>query len=204
MTSVQFTLRRSLVISASWLIIGLLLLQTMLLTFRLADQSMWTDEGYTAFLARLDTPGEALAQIRRIERRPPAQFMSIWFWSRLAGSSDFSLKYFSVICTLMATALTFKLGKRVLSQSAGLWSALFMVTAPTLILYGRMKPRLRNDHDVGTGFDAGLLECLASSTSARLAGLFLLDSATAHVRLHSDGYLGAHLLYALTQWRKFS
>jgi len=162
---------------------------------------MWTDEGYTAFLMYLKTPAEVLRQVQRIERRPPLQFMSIWFWSQFAGRSDLSLRYFSVMCTLVATALTFKLGKRVLSEPAGALASLLMATSPTLLLYGRM---IRG---YGMTMALGVASTLAfwiAWRRKRLAdwGVYLICTA---LLLISDYpalvILAAHLLYVLTQWK---
>ncbi|HET7378290.1 MAG TPA: glycosyltransferase family 39 protein, partial [Anaerolineae bacterium] len=118
-----------------WLMVLLLLAQTYLLTFRLANQSMWTDEMYTSAVMHLPNITDVIEQVRRIERRPPLQFVSIWAWSKAAGDSDFSLRFFSVACTLLTTGLAFTLGRQLASERAGWWAALLTATAPTLLLY---------------------------------------------------------------------
>lgn len=124
--------------SYRWLMVLLLLAQTYLLTFHLANQSMWTDEMYTSAVMHLPNITDVIEQVRRIERRPPLQFVSIWAWSQAAGDSDFSLRFFSVACTLLTTGLAFTLGRQLASERAGWWAALLTATAPTLLLYGRM------------------------------------------------------------------
>jgi len=184
-----------------WIMLPILLGQMFLLSYRLADQSMWTDEMFSASLTYHATPGEVLDQVRRTERRPPLQFISIWGWSRVAGRSDLSLRYLSVMCALATTALAFKLGKLLLSEDTGLWAALLTATAPTLLLYGRMT----------RGYAMTMALGLASTLSFWHAwcrqrpkdwGVYLLCTA---LLLTSDypalAIVAAHLLFALTQWK---
>lgn len=185
-----------------WIVLLVLLGQALFLTFRLADQSMWTDEMHTAYLTHLRTPAEALDQIRHIERRPPLQFMSIWFWAQVAGCSDFSLRYFSVMCTLVTTTLAFKLGKRVVSENVGLWASLLTATAPTLLLYGRMTRGYAMTMSLGlasalTFWNAWHHKRPADWVAYLLCTTFLLTSDYPALAIAA-----AHGLFVLVRWKE--
>jgi hypothetical protein len=59
-----------------WILLAILLGQALLLSYRLADQSMWTDEMYTYRIVVSSTVSDALAQISLTETRPPLRASS--------------------------------------------------------------------------------------------------------------------------------
>ena len=73
-----------------WVLITILLGQIIFLSFRLADQSMWTDEMFTYCTVHTPTLTGALDHIRVTENRPPLHFLLLWGWARLVGPSEWS------------------------------------------------------------------------------------------------------------------
>jgi len=121
-----------------WIVLLILLGQVLLLTFRLADQSLWTDEMYTARIVYSQTVQEALVKIRLTENRPPLHYLVLWGWARVIGPSEWGMRFVSVAATLLATALTFRLASSLTSPRTALWAALLTATAPTLLWHGRI------------------------------------------------------------------
>ncbi|UCC62818.1 MAG: glycosyltransferase family 39 protein [Anaerolineae bacterium] len=121
-----------------WIVLLILLGQALLLTFQLADQSLWTDEMYTARIVYSQTVQEAVAKIRLTENRPPLHYLVLWGWARVVGPSEWGMRLVSVAATLLATALTFRLASSLSSPRTALWAALLAATAPTLLWYGRI------------------------------------------------------------------
>jgi 4-amino-4-deoxy-L-arabinose transferase-like glycosyltransferase len=121
-----------------WIVLLILIGQALLLTFRLADQSMWTDEMFTARIVHSPTLEEALAQIRLTENRPPLYYLALWVWARIIGYSEWGMRFFSVAAILLATAVAFRLAHDLISRRTALLAALLIATAPTLLWHGRM------------------------------------------------------------------
>lgn len=121
-----------------WIILLILVGQAFLLAFRLADQSMWTDEMHTARIVRSPSLKEALAQIQLTENRPPLHYLALWGWARIIGPSEWGMRSFSIAAILLATAATFRLACDFTSPRAALWTALLSATAPTLLWHGRI------------------------------------------------------------------
>jgi hypothetical protein len=128
--------RRRGLVSAS--ILGLAFL---LRLYHLDFQSIWWDEGHSIFVA-----GHPLAQIPTLpamDVHPPAYFALLRLWQSLAGSSEFSLRYLSVIFSLLTVALLWRFAASI-SQRAGLgassapaYTALLAALSPLYVAYAQ-------------------------------------------------------------------
>jgi hypothetical protein len=64
-----------------------------------------TDESFTATYTRHETPTMVLEEVRKNEETPPVYFLSIWLWSRVAGSGEVALRLPSLLCAMLAVVL---------------------------------------------------------------------------------------------------
>ena len=104
--------------------------------FRLGAQSLWYDEGVTAAIAQ-----RGLAELTRWtanDIQPPLYYYVVSAWGRLAGWSEWSLRYpsafFGALAIPLLAALTFTLTRR---RSAALLAALFAASHPLLVYYSQ-------------------------------------------------------------------
>lgn len=110
----------------------------------LGQRSIWTDELSTLALLPAPDLGSLVQHAAESERRPPLYFVLLWVWSRLAGSQEFTLRYFSLGFTTLAIAAWFALARSVqrlfaIRGRAFTWLALALgVLAPDVALYGVM------------------------------------------------------------------
>jgi len=111
------------------------LLAFTLRAYRLDAQSLWYDEGLSVHLAALP-PGETIAQ-SAITDHPPLHALLLNVWMRVAGSSEFSIRFVSVLFGTLAVALTHALGKTVGGQRVALVAAGLMAIAPMAVWYGQ-------------------------------------------------------------------
>ncbi len=118
-----------------WLLVGLLLLAAVLRFYRLDAQSFWNDEGNSARLVerslRLIIEGAAG------DIHPPGYYLLLHAWWRVAGSSEFALRAFSVYCGLLTVALTAALGRRLGGQRVAVGAALLVAVHPLAVYYSQ-------------------------------------------------------------------
>ena len=117
-----------------WLLLLILLLAVALRIYRLDAQSIWYDEGLSIQIARQD-PAQAIT-LSAMTDHPPLHTLLLGIWMRLAGESDFVVRYFSVFCGVLVVALTYTLGKRY-DERAGLIAAGLMAIAPLAVYYSQ-------------------------------------------------------------------
>jgi 4-amino-4-deoxy-L-arabinose transferase-like glycosyltransferase len=118
------------------IILSLLLLAFALRVWNLSAQSIWWDEAFT-----WQTTSHGLANFVQMllsgDRNPPLYFVSVAVWGSLAGWSEFSLRFVSVIWSSVGLALLFNLAKRLYNTSAGVWTLALAAVAPALVVYAQ-------------------------------------------------------------------
>ncbi len=101
---------------------------------QLGSQSFWNDEGNSARLSersiRLIIEGTAS------DVHPPLYYLGLSGWRRLAGDSEFGLRYFSAVAGILTVGFIARLGKQIRKQSG--WAPVAVVSlSPPLIYYSQ-------------------------------------------------------------------
>ncbi|HET9654143.1 MAG TPA: glycosyltransferase family 39 protein [Kineosporiaceae bacterium] len=106
------------------LVILLMLLGAGLRLLRIGRESLWIDEGYTAYLVRL-TPQEYVDNVLHTVRNilPPLYFNLLHYWTALAGSSETALRLPSAVAGVLAIPVLYALVARCFDRTAGLLAA---------------------------------------------------------------------------------
>lgn len=104
-------------------------------SFHLATQSLWIDEGFTAYLVTLPTSQLLTGLIT--DRHPPLYFLLLQSWTMFCGVSEFALRYFSVVTSVLTVAVVYQLARRLAGQAIGLVSASLLTFAPLHIWYAQ-------------------------------------------------------------------
>jgi len=94
---------------------------------RLGNQNVWWDEGYSVYLARKGLVALALETAGDVH--PPLHYWLLHFWTRLAGESEFAVRFSSVWFGVVGICLTYWLGRRLLGRQVGLVAALLLATS---------------------------------------------------------------------------
>ncbi len=119
----------------TWLVVAILLVATYLRAYRLQDESLWYDEGFSIALARA-SPAEAVAWTAQ-DVHPPLYYLLLHLWVRPCGDSAFSVRGLSALAGMATVPLLYAVGKRISGPSAGLLAALLTAVSPLYIYYSR-------------------------------------------------------------------
>jgi hypothetical protein len=107
-------------------------------TYRLDQQSLWSDEGIS--LQRSKQPLPQMLAAMPVEQLP-GYFVLLHFWIWLAGEDDFALRFFSVWPSVLAIAVIFRLGADLGGRQAARWpgllAALLLAANPFQIWYAQ-------------------------------------------------------------------
>ncbi|HKZ82586.1 MAG TPA: glycosyltransferase family 39 protein [Anaerolineae bacterium] len=109
---------------------------------RLEAKSLWTDEGLSVYRARLPLPDALSNQIViqdvvTTDTHPPFYFVLLHLWRRLAGETEFALRWLSVFMGTLAIPLVYVTGCRIASRGAGVWAAIAGVLSPFVVWYAQ-------------------------------------------------------------------
>lgn len=118
------------------IIMGLLLIMAAgVRIINLDAQALWYDEG----VAYGHSQRSLLELIPRLQDNVhvPAYFGSLALWEDVTGSSEFALRYYSVLWSVLGIAFAFALGKRLYGDVAGLAAAAFIAFNTFNIYYAQ-------------------------------------------------------------------
>ncbi len=109
-------------------IIAIIILAFALRIYCLDHQSIWYDEGVSIYFANQNLK-DLIAGVSS-DNHPPLHFFALHFWLKLAGQSEFSVRFLSLIGGVLSVPLLFKLGQELFSQKVGLLAAFLLSISP--------------------------------------------------------------------------
>jgi len=113
----------------------IVLLAFLLRLYRLDQQSLWYDEGFSVYLARMSL-GEITARTAS-DIHPPLYYYLLHLWLGPFGDSEFVLRFFSLLFGLLTLPLIHALGRRLLGTASGLLAALLLAISPLYLWYSQ-------------------------------------------------------------------
>jgi mannosyltransferase len=119
-------------------LIALLVIVALAFALRVSDlgrQSLWYDEGVSAYLTTLSLP--ALTQWTADDIQPPLYYYLLAGWTHLFGRSEAALRWPSLLFSLLSVPLAWYAGRRLFSPLAGIAAALLFAISPLHIWYAR-------------------------------------------------------------------
>lgn len=108
------------------------------LALRLANLghlNLWGDEAWALYANTIGLARLTMETGRDIH--PPLYYYLVYGWTRLAGESEFALRYLSVFAGTLLVAAVVVLGRRLAGPRMGLLAAAVMVLAPFAVHYSQ-------------------------------------------------------------------
>jgi uncharacterized membrane protein len=116
---------------------GIVMLGIGMRVFRLSHFSLWNDELFSCFYAKLFDTHFLWSQGFWIENTPPLYYTLVAAWMHLFGASEVALRSLSVVASVMHIPLVYFLGREISCRLAGLIAALLCAFSPTLIYFAQ-------------------------------------------------------------------
>ncbi len=107
----------------------LILLAAATRLYHIQNQSIWFDEGWSAFAAAQPTLSDAF---RADATNPPLYYVLLNISARVFGDSPFGLRWFSLLFGLLTIPLAYQLARRLFDARAGMYAALLVAVSPLL------------------------------------------------------------------------
>jgi uncharacterized membrane protein len=103
--------------------------------YHIAEQSIWRDEGVSMYLASSSIP--VILADRASTVHPPLYFVLLHLWTRLAGFSELSARFFSLVFgVLLIPSLYFAIGK-MFDQKTALATMAIAAFSPLYVVYSQ-------------------------------------------------------------------
>ena len=174
-------------------LLALILLAFALRIYRLDGQSLWYDEGVTAQVA-----AQGLSELTRWtadDIQPPLYYVLVAAWMRLAGRSEWALRFPSALFGALTVPLLYVLGRRLFHRRAALLAALLATLSPLYVYYSQEARMYTLLTFLGALAAYLLLRLLGERGTARRRGLWAAFALTAIAALYTH-YFAAFLLAA--------
>ena len=111
------------------------LLATSLRFFRIDAQSLWYDEGISAFQLTRSFP--EILRASALDTHPPLYYWSLKAWSEAFGDSELGLRSLSAVWGVVTVILTWLLGRRLFGPLVATLAALLLAAAPLAVYYSQ-------------------------------------------------------------------
>jgi 4-amino-4-deoxy-L-arabinose transferase-like glycosyltransferase len=112
-----------------WVLVGVLLVAAAARTWNIRSQSIWFDEGWSAYAAVQPSLAAAVAAD---PTNPPLYYVLLNGFVAGAGDSELALRWFSLLLGVLGIALVYQLGRRLFDRRAGFAAALLAAFSPLL------------------------------------------------------------------------
>jgi mannosyltransferase len=122
--------------AARLLLLSLVILAFAFRLYQLDYQSLWRDELDAIRFALRDLSGLVPLFVKP-GHNGPLYYTILHFWIGLVGDSEFSVRFFSLICGVLAIPLIFRLGQWWMGRGGSLLAAMLCATSPYLIWYSQ-------------------------------------------------------------------
>lgn len=107
--------------------LGIVALAFLTRVYRLGDQNIWWDEGWTVWLAQHDWTWIALRTAA--DEHPPLHYWLMNLWQAVFGPEAFTGRFFSLLFGVLAVALLYRIGRAMGGARLGLLAALLLALA---------------------------------------------------------------------------
>lgn len=114
-------------------IIGVTVIALIARLVSLTKASIWHDEGYTMMLIQ-HNPIEIIERTAR-DVHPPLYYIISHFWQLLAGDSEFSIRFLSVLFGVATVIVAYLVLRRLFGEQVARISGLFLALGPFLVRY---------------------------------------------------------------------
>ncbi len=105
-------------------------------TLTLTQQSMWIDEIMALYFTQ-GSFSETLHTIVKPEHNGPLFYLLLFTWRRLAGESDFAIRYLSLSFSILTLPIFYQWGKALIGRKAALLATWLMAFSPFTLWFAQ-------------------------------------------------------------------
>ncbi|MHB0878394.1 MAG: glycosyltransferase family 39 protein [Anaerolineae bacterium] len=166
----------------------------------LTFQSLWRDEIDALRFAA----GGAVTSLRQAGWNGPLYTFALKPWIDATGTSEFTLRFSSVLAAVVLLALLYRVGRRLLGEQGARVTALLAIASPYLIWYAQELKMYSLLAMLGVASYASLLSALDRGRWPRWALYAVVTSILPYVHILGVLLLPAQGLALLLSWRTYA
>lgn len=105
--------------------------------YRIGDQSVWWDEAYSVHVAQEGLPAVLELPGSIAWNHPPLHYGLLAGWTRLAGSSELSIRYLSLLFGVLLLAVVYRVARRLFDRPTALAATAVTALSPLYVVYSQ-------------------------------------------------------------------
>jgi 4-amino-4-deoxy-L-arabinose transferase-like glycosyltransferase len=113
----------------------MLMVALSLMSYRLFQRDLWTDEAFSASYTYHSSIGALLQDVRKNEETPPVYFIVLWLWFKVVGNGEVALRALSLLWGMGAVAVFAILARRWLAPAEASIAGFVFAVAPVFARY---------------------------------------------------------------------
>ena len=180
------------------LIVMIALLAFALRLHALDQQSFWSDEGLTVHYAGSQVVG--LIQRITIGFHNPLYFLGLHFWMDTVGQSDWAIRFYSLMFSVLTVPLVYILGRLLYDGKTGLLAALILAANPFAIYYAQEARMYAQILSLSAGMMVVFILALRRNHLKYWLGFVLLAAACLYTHYFAALAPLAAALYYIVSW----
>ncbi len=120
----------------TWIFLSLLIIGASLRLLNLGKESIWWDEGFSIWVAKMGLLG-MLKTVAAVDFNPPLYYLLLHVWMRLFGGSETAVRSLSALFGILSIAAIYFLAERIFNKKTGLIAALFLSISEFQVYYSQ-------------------------------------------------------------------
>ena len=117
--------------------IVILILFALLLRLISLDQSLWLDEATTAKVVNSESFVTIISSFSPFDFHPPLYYLFMKFWKLLFGTSEIALRFPSVLFSILAGYVIYRIGRLLKNEASGLLATALFLFNPLIVYYSQ-------------------------------------------------------------------
>jgi len=101
------------------------------------NQSLWLDEAISSNAVKNYSYFDIITKFSPSDFHPPLYYLVLKTWTSVFGFSEISLRFPSIIFSLLTGYFVYLIGAKLKNKTIGLWSATFFLFNPLIIYYSQ-------------------------------------------------------------------
>jgi len=101
------------------------------------NQSLWLDEATTAMAVKTYSYIDIITQFSPADFHPPLYYLVMKMWTGIFGYSEMALRMPSILFSLAAGWMVYKVGELMKDKTVGFWAAAFFLFNPLIVYYSQ-------------------------------------------------------------------
>lgn len=103
--------------------------------YNIGSESIWTDEGYSLYFSSMSV--EEMVDNLKYDNHPPLYYLLLKAWTTAFGDSETSIRFLSLIFSVITIFLVYRIGEEIYSKKTGLYASFLISIAVFHVKYAQ-------------------------------------------------------------------